>query len=132
MGNLRSKASENRYSGADATDYSFNQYAGGLVVVGPTLGKLTIMGALNTAKSISISGANVAVYNNSTTTAFVKTGNSSVTAPTGGADGICLAPNSYTIIAMGTDTHIISSAATCFGYEIKSDLNYNPNSGINN
>jgi hypothetical protein len=131
MNNFRSKPSNARYSHADSLDYSFNQYAGAFKTLGPILGKVSILGSLSAAKAASDAGKLIAVYNSSATTAFAKTGNSAVTAPTGGADGICLPPNSYTIIAMLADTHIICNAATCFGYEIMDDLLYNPNSGVN-
>lgn len=130
MNNVRSKASENRY-GNTATDYAFNQESGAVKQLGPILGKVTIMGALNTAKQASKMGRLIAVYNNSGSTAFAKTGaDGTVTAPTGGTDGICLRPNDYTVIAMGTDLYIICNAATCFGYEIVDELEYNPNSGV--
>jgi hypothetical protein len=131
MNMKRSKASQDRV-GSTATDYSFNQESGALKTLGPILGKVSIMGALNAAKAASKMGRLIAVYNNSSSVAWAKTGpNSSVTAPTGGADGIALTPNAYTIIAMGSDLFIIASAATCFGYEISDELEYNPNSGSN-
>ncbi len=130
MNNVRSKASQDRY-GNTATDYAFNQKAGALKQLGPILGKVLNMGALNTAKDAGRQGALVAIYNNSGSTAFAKTGNATVTAPTGGADGICLPPNEYTILALGTDTHVITNTATCFGYIIDDELIYNQNSGSN-
>lgn len=131
MANQRSKASNNRYSNADSLDYAFNQQAGAFKMVGPILGKLSILGALNVAKAVD-AGALVAVYNNSGSTAFVKTGPSvAVLAPTGGSDGICVPPNSYIMIAMTSDNYIISNLATTFGYLVNDDLLFNPNSGSN-
>jgi hypothetical protein len=132
MQNIRSKASKDMYGGSVANDYAFNQQAGAIKTLGPILGNVSILGALSAAvDSTKAGGALIAVYNNSASTAFAKTGSSSVTAPTSGADGICLPPNAYTIIALGSDTHIRCSAATCFGYLIQDDLNYNQNSGSN-
>lgn len=132
MNMKRSKAAQNKVGGLESLDLSYGQEASAIRVQGPMLGKVTIMGALNAAKGASKMGRVIAVYNNSTTTAFAKTGaDSSVTAPSGGADGICLKPNDYTYIAMGSDLYIIASAATCFGYELVDELEYNPASGSN-
>lgn len=129
MNNARAKESHSKY-GDSALDLAYDQYSSALRMQGPILGKVLIMGALNTAKSPSKHGALIAVYNNSATTAWAKTGDSTVTAPAGGTDGIALKPNDYTILAMGTDTHIITSTATCFGYEIVDDLKYSAKAGI--
>lgn len=130
MNNARSKSSNNRYSGHDATDYSFNQYAGGLKVVGPIVGYLQVLGAANTLKRVE-TGSVIALYNNSGTAAFVKIGDpATLTAPTGGADGICLKPNDYTIISVGPNQGLIASAATVFAYLVVDDLNYSSQAGI--
>lgn len=131
MNNFRQIPSNAKVGPADSQNLGFNQQAGAHKVLGPILGNVSNLGALNTAKFASARGKLIAVYNNSASTAFAKTGDASVTAPTGGADGICLTPNSYTIIALFQDTHIITNAATCFGYEIVDDTYVNPNSGVN-
>lgn len=128
MNNTRSKASNNRYGGMEALDYSFNQQAGAFKSI-PMLGKVQILGAANVAKAVG-AGKVVALYNNSATTAFAKTGPNNVTPPAGGADGICLKPNDYTLIALGEDEAIIANAATVFAYLLVDDLEYNKNSGI--
>lgn len=130
MNNARSKASNNRYSGHDATDYSFNQYAGGLKQVGPILGYLQVLGAANSLLKVE-AGSLIALYNNSASTAFAKVGDpTTLTAPTGGADGICLRPNEYTIISVGPNNGLIASAATVFAYLIIDDLKYSSQAGI--
>ena len=132
MNNVRGKASQDAYGGSVAQDYSFNQEAGAIKSLGPILGRVRIMGALNVAKNASKMGRLIAVYNNSAVTAFVATGTvSTLSAPTGGTDGICLRPFDYTVVVMSTDTWIISNVGTVFGYEIIDELEYNPNSGSN-
>lgn len=130
MNGARSKSSNNRYSGHDATDYAFNQYAGGFKQVGPILGHVKILGAANSLLRVE-AGSLIALYNNSATTAFAKVGDpATLTAPTGGADGICLRPNEYTIISVGPNNGIIANAATVFAYLIIDDLNYSSQAGI--
>ena len=129
MNNTRGKAAEDMYGGNIAEDYSFNQYAGGMVSVGPTLGKLIPLGDASTAKDTGGAGNIVAIYNPTAGTLFAKTGQSDVSAPTSGAADICLRPNDYTIISLGEDTHVRTSA-TAFAYTIKGDLKYSKKSGI--
>lgn len=130
MNGARSKSSNNRYSGHDATDYAFNQYAGAFKQVGPILGYVKVLGAANVMQRVD-AGSLIALYNNSNTAAFVKVGDpATLIAPTGGADGICLRPNDYTIISVGPDQGIIANAATVFAYLIIDDLNYSSQSGI--
>jgi hypothetical protein len=131
MNNFRQIPTNAKVGPADSQNLGFNQQAGAHKMLGPILGNVLILGALGTAKSATQRGKLIAVFNNSATVAFAKTGDASVTAPTGGADGICLTPNAYTIIALFQDTHIICNAATCFGYEIVDDTFVNPNSGVN-
>jgi hypothetical protein len=129
MNNMRSKSSENRYSGADAQDYSFNQYAGGFKTI-PMSGFLKPLGAANTVVRID-PGSIIALYNDSATTAFAKIGdNSSLTPPTGGADGVCLRPNDYTVLSVAEFNGIISNSANVFAYLLVDDLLYNKKSGI--
>jgi len=129
MNNPRSKESHSRI-GDTSLDYAYDAASSAFRMQGPILGKVLILGALNAGAKPSKLGALIAVYNNSATTAWAKTGDDTVTAPTGGADGIALKPNDYTIIAMGADVKIITSTATCFGYEIVDDLTYSPKAGI--
>ena len=110
--------------GTKALDLAYNDRAGALKTLGPILGKVSMLGALNAAKGAE-QGDLIAVYNNSGAVSFVKTGTTSaVTAPVGAADGVPVPPNSYIIIAMGEDNYIIASAATTFGYKILDDTNY--------
>ena len=129
MNNVRGKAQADRYGGSVAQDYAFNQKAGGMVVVGPTLGKLIPLGDTSTAKDTGKAGNIVAIYNPTAGTLFAKTGNAGVAAPTSGVADICLKPNDYTIISLGEDTHVRTSAG-CFAYVIESELIYAKTSGI--
>jgi hypothetical protein len=122
--NKRTNRSEN-VVGSKSLDLAYNDRAGAYKMLGPILGKVSILGALNAAVGAE-RGDLIAVFNNSATVAFVATGTTSgLSAPTGGANGIALAPNSYTIIAMGDDNWIRASAATVFGYKILDDSSYN-------
>ncbi len=129
MNNFRAKASSTRYSHADVLDYSFNQQAGALKMLGPIIGKLIPLGDGATARAMSQRGKLAAVYNTTAGTLFAKTGDSTVAAPTGGTDSVCLPPLSYTIIALDQDTHVRTSAS-CFVYEVVDDTHVNPNSGV--
>lgn len=129
MNNTRSKSSANRYSGMDALDYSFNQYAGGFKTI-PMSGFLKPLGDASVVRKVE-PGSVIALYNNTSTTAFAKIGdNSSLAAPTGGADGICLRPNDYTVVSVAEFNGIIANTANVFAYLVVDDLNYNKNSGI--
>jgi hypothetical protein len=131
MNATRTKKSQNRYSGVDATEFSFNQQAGAMKQLGPILGNLTILGALGSAVGVDL-GSLVAIYNNSSSVAWAAMGTTSaMAAPTGGADGIALPPNQYTILALYDKNFVRCSAATCFGYLINDDLSMNPKSGSN-
>lgn len=128
MNNVRSKRSDTRYGGQDTLDYAFNQYAGAFKMLGPILGKATVLGPLTTAVDVGL-GALVAVYNDSAATAFVASGTSAV-AVASVANGYAIPPNSYIIIATGEDGWVRGSGATVYGYKIKEDLEYNPKSGL--
>ncbi len=131
MNNVRSKASQNRNSHADSLDYSFNQYAGGLKVMGPIFGRVKqFLGPLNAAGIRVDMGSLIAVYNNSASAVFVTTASGTPAAPTA-ANGIAIPPNAYLIIPMGPDQQILASAAAAIGYWLEDDLQYNPNSGSN-
>jgi hypothetical protein len=132
MNAFRTKRGTERYSGADATDAAFNQYAGGAKVMGPLFGTVQkFLGALGAAVGTDL-GVLVAVFNDSTTVSYVALGTTSaVAAPTSPANGIAIPPNSYLIVPMGTNNWIISNAATTYGYWLQDDLQYNPNTGAN-
>lgn len=84
--------------------------------------KTPYLGAIGTAKEVtSGKGATVAVYNDSATTAYAATGDSSVAAPTGPANGIAIPPFSYMYIAMGENLWVRGSAATVYAYELSDD-----------
>jgi hypothetical protein len=131
MNATRTKITQNRYSGVDATEFSFNQQSGAMKQLGPILGNVSILGPLNAAVGVDL-GSLVAIFNDSSTVAWAAMGTTaSVAAPTGGANGIALRPNDYTILALYNNNYIICSTATCFGYLINDDLKMTPNAGSN-
>ena len=113
------------------TSVEHNVLAGGKkhVAVGPAL---TIVGALNVARSVGI-GASLWIYNNSATVGFVRTfaPGESPAAPTGISDGIAVPPNAYIYLNTGTKMSIIGSAATLACYLVQDDtrLNIDDNQG---
>lgn len=119
----RTKPSEKRRSLHDVNDYSYNEQAGAFKVLGPIIGRLSKLGPINVATSAGY-GSLVAIYNDSTSTAWAKTGTSAVSGPAAG--DIALPPQSYTIISLGPDTHVIASTITCYGYIIEDDAIYTP------
>lgn len=122
MARTRQKPTDKIRGIAAISDIAYNEQAGANKIVGPIVGKLRILGAANTLKKID-PGATVAFYNNSATTAWVAIGQDATppSAPTGGADGIALKPNDYTILALGNNNCFIANAATVFAYEVEDD-----------
>ena len=90
--------------------------------VGP---KLIPRGLIITASATAFGSGNgkiIEVYNNSAATLFFNSGDSSLAAPTGPANGIAVPANSYRLYAMGADTHLRSNDATdLFFYEVDDD-----------
>ena len=82
--------------------------------------KFTILGALDTARGVG-RGLTVGCFNNSAAVVFVATGDASMAAPTGPADGIPVPAYSYVFVALGQDNTIISNSANCFGYLVQDD-----------
>jgi hypothetical protein len=82
---------------------------------------LSILGELNSAAVHVGIGAQLRVFNNSASVAWVAFGDSSLAAPTGGSDGIAIPPNSYVFVCSGEDDHVRASAATVFGYKASDD-----------
>ena len=119
----RTKPSSKRAGFADSTDYSYNDKAGAQKSLGLIMGHLIKLGALGSAVGVG-QGEILSIFNNSATVAWAKTGNSSVSGPVAG--DIALPPYAYTTISMGDDTHVIASAATCFGYKLDDDTVYTP------
>ena len=118
----RSKPTVKMSSAHAAQDYSFNDYAGGLKVV-KIGGVLISKGAGSTAIPVG-AGSQVAIYNNSASTDWAKTGDSSVGSPVAG--DIALAPMSYTLICVGDNAYIRTAAATSFVYILLDDTVYTP------
>lgn len=65
--------------------------------------------------------ASLMLANTASSAAYVKFGDSTVTAPTGIADGIYLPPNSLTPLASAYDTYVIASGSTVGVYLLKND-----------
>ena len=105
--------------GNDALDNAYNRPAGGLKTIHIN-GMLTPIGDIATRKDLGTPGALVAIFNPGTQPHYVKFGNGTVTAPTGGADGIAVPPNSYVSLACGMDTYLIADGQ-CFAYLIEDD-----------
>ena len=80
-----------------------------------------LLGALNTAKRCG-KFKPVMVFNVSAAVVYVKFGDSTVTAPTGGADGVPIPPNNYVVLASGQNEFVISNVATTFGYAAKENV----------
>lgn len=130
MAGTRSKAQQNIYGGSVAQDYSFNQQAGAMKVMGLIFGRVKqFLGPLNAAVKVD-AGSLVAVYNNSAAAVFVLTAQGTPAAPTS-SNAIAIPPNSYLIIPMGPDQQILASSANAIGYWLEDDLILNPNSGAN-
>jgi hypothetical protein len=74
-----------------------------------------IKGECSSAKKV---GANrsVMLFNNSGAVVFAKFGDSSVSAPTGGANGLCIPPNDYIIVSSGENEYVRSNVNTTFVY----------------
>jgi len=92
----------------------FDPTSGGkrVLEVGKTL---SILGTLDTAK-FAVAGATVWCFNTDTAAHYVKTGGSSVAAPTGLADGIAIPAGDYFAVCMGLDTYIRSDSNKVGGY----------------
>lgn len=118
----RNKVKEKVVGQTVATDMSYNESAGALKHLGPILGKLLIPGqALNAARGYD-AGKLLAIYNNSASTVFYKTGpDATVTAPTGISDGAPLPPFAYTTVSLGDDRYIVSNSANAVAFEIEDD-----------
>jgi len=110
------------------TSAAFNAYSGGSKVlpVGPeftkTIGSATIIGA-DAAAGIGVApGTVVYLYNNSGAIAWVTMSEAVIAAaPTGIADGIPLKKDDWTILSMGSNSYIRTSAATIGVYFLKDD-----------
>lgn len=79
------------------------------------------LGPLTNAVEVSEKGKTVAVYNDSAVTAYVATGDSTLTAPTSAANGIAVPPYEYMYVSMGEDLWVRGSASTVYGYEMVDD-----------
>lgn len=78
------------------------------------VGILSPIGALTSAISVGSNNI-IAVYNSSTSTQFVRTGDSSVTIGTNYVQNIAVPPTSYIYIHTGGDKYIIGSSGI-YGY----------------
>ena len=73
------------------------------------------IGQINTAKKVGQS-CPVIVFNSGAAVAYIAFGDSSVSAPTGPANGIPVLPNEKFVVNSGKHTHIISNSANAYGY----------------
>ena len=121
----RSKPSSRRSGHSESIDYSFNDKAGGLKVVGPIMGSMVPLGAANSKLAVG-AGAVVALYNNDTAVHWLDVGKSSVSSTAVGATAIALPPGQYTTISTGDNTHIIADSSKVFAYLIEDDTIYSP------
>jgi hypothetical protein len=100
----------------------YNEPAGAVKVLGPTLGQLIPIGALDSAKNLTDPGKLIAIWNSGTSAHNVAFGSdSSVAAPTGPANGIAVPPGVYTVLAAGPNLWVIADDAEVFGYIIVDD-----------
>ena len=118
-------------SGADVDSIEYNPASGGQksLLVGPRYLPIPINGGWTTTASAGLIlpylGAILAVYNNAGAVGSVTVSPAATTSQAPGAVdangnvGIACAPNSYTLISMGINQHIISSAATLLVYIIE-------------
>jgi hypothetical protein len=124
MAKRRSKPSDKTLGGNVALDIGFNEYAGAHKVMASVMGKMLPLGATSTALKID-AGKTIALFNNSGSTVFYLTsGDPAMAAPTGGANGIPVAPYSWQIITMAGDTVLRSSSSSLFAYEVLDDTIY--------
>jgi hypothetical protein len=106
----REKTNSKTRGASTIADLRWNEDAGADKVLN-ILGKLQGLGQANVKIDLSDgAGATVLFYNSNATTAFVKMGNSTVTAPTGFSDSLPLPPLQYTPLAMGDDSSFFGQA----------------------
>jgi hypothetical protein len=115
---VREKLASKLKSYAKALDVAYSDAAGALKTV-PSGHKLSNGGqALGSAVGFDF-GKIVAVFNNSSSVAFVATGpTSSVAAPTDPTDGIPVPAYSWLYLSLGDDCYIISDSASVFAYSV--------------
>lgn len=123
-GNFKRTKNSTDVVGSKSQDLAYNDRAGAYKMLGPILGKLSVLGALDTAKGVE-KGSLVAVYNNSGAAVFVNSGAAAMAAPSS-TTGIAVPPNAYIIIAVGDDNYVRASSAAALGYLILDESSYNP------
>ena len=117
---IREKIALKLKSYAKALDIAYSDAAGALKTV-PSGHKLSNGGqALNVAVGFDY-GKIVAVFNNSNVVCFVKTGDSSVAAPTNATNGIPVPAYSWQYVSLGDDSYIISNSANVFAFSVDDD-----------
>lgn len=124
----RQKQNQHIRGPGNVNDNEYNEKAGAKKVL-PLGGKFIkpYLGALNAGVQTTLgAGSTVAVYNNSAATVFVTTGVAGLSAPTNATDGIPVSAFSWFYVSMGPDTHIRSSSANAFGYELDDDTYWVP------
>lgn len=76
---------------------------------------------INTAPLVVDRGTFVALYNNDTSVHFYRTGDITVTSPTGFSDGIPIPPQTMIIVPLGDDLAIRADSALVFAYVVHDD-----------
>lgn len=102
-------------------DMVYNEQAGAKKSL-PLGGKLKPLGSLSSLVNVGDSGKTIAVFNvSSSTTRFFKTGDATVTAPTGAVDGIPVPASSYFYASLADDIAIIGNSGDLYAYEVLDD-----------
>jgi len=85
--------------------------------------RTSYLGDTSTAKAI-LKGTNVAIYNNSGSTAFVSFYPAGSAVAANATAGVPVPPNNYVYLNSGDNDFIISSAATVLAYTMQDETNY--------
>jgi hypothetical protein len=121
----RKKDNFDAAGGNAALDLAYNDKSGALKVLGPTMGHLILLGALNNGVLVGL-GSMVQVFNSDTVVHYVSTGASGAGAPSSPANGIPVPPGQYITISTGPDQQIRSDSSTVYGYLVDDETTYSP------
>lgn len=115
--NKRTIASGASVGMAAAQDMGWNDQAGAHKVMGPNLGVLTPVGDASTSLP-RLPGSTMVFFNADNSIHYVKFGGSTVTAPTGPADGIPVPPGTLLTLGFGDNTNVISDTNDVYAYDV--------------
>jgi hypothetical protein len=102
-----------------AQENAYNDFAGAVKKI-PLYGSLIPLGAANAVTLVSM-GATIFFYNNSDAVDWVAFGDGSVTAPSGGADGLPIPANTLIGYSAADNSAFISIADTTFAYLLQDE-----------